>query len=213
MTVGLTQAQVARRAGASQTMVSAVERGTAEASLDVLCRMAAACGLDLVAKLYPAERLRLRDSGQLGVAHAIASVAHSSWRTRLEVPVGADDLRAADMLLERPDDLNEIEIETLAYDLQAQYRGAQLKRQALSAHLGRPVNLIIAMPDRTSIKQALVAHQALVRQVLPVPSREIWHAIREGRPVGGDGILFVRTRSPRRATDGDLRIASGRDVG
>ena len=52
---GLTQAELGRRVGTTQSAVARLERGGTEPSLERLGRIARACGLDLVPTLRPAD--------------------------------------------------------------------------------------------------------------------------------------------------------------
>jgi transcriptional regulator with XRE-family HTH domain len=196
-TAGLSQAQVARRAGISQIQVSRAERGKTDVSLDARCRLAAACGHELGWRLYPVATVRLRDSGQMALAQAITSAAHPTWRARLEVPVAAGDARAADLVLTNEREILHIEIERALVDFQAQLRSAQLKREALAAREERPMRLVVAVPDSKTTKARLAPFAQLIAQIMPAGSREIWRSIRTAEPLNHDGILFVR--APQRA--------------
>lgn len=193
---GLSQGQVARRAGVSQALVSQVERGRTVPGLSVMYRLAAATGHDLSLRLFPADGVRLRDSGQLRVAEEIRAIAHPGWQLRLEVPVAAlPDRRAADIVLTGPSESVEIEIERGLLDLQAQLRSGQLKRTALAERIGRDVRLVIALPDTRRNRAAVEQHRRLLDTALPVASRSIWVSLRSGEPIGGDGLLWVRIRA------------------
>jgi transcriptional regulator with XRE-family HTH domain len=191
---GLTQAQLARRAGVAQTVVSRAERGLEGASLPVRCRLAAAAGHELGWRLYPVASVGLRDSGQLAIAQAITREAHPSWIARLEVPVTPGDPRAADLLLAGPEEILHIEVERALADLQAQLRAAQLKRGVLTSTNGddRPVRLVLAVPDTRTTRLRLAPFAELLARTMPGRSRQIWGAIRVGSPLGCDGVLFVR---------------------
>lgn len=197
MTAGLTQARVAKLAGLSQTEVGRAERGIGDHSLEARCRLAAACGHELGWRLYPVATVRLRDSGQLSLAQAITDVAHLTWRTQLEVPVAPGDTRAADLLLIGKAEILHIEIERGFVDVQAQLRGAQLKRQALAERHPQTVRLVIAVPDTRTARARLAPFAELLARALPVTSARVWRAFRTGEPLGGDGILFVRHTSRR----------------
>lgn len=190
--VGLTQERLGRRAGVSQQMVSQAELGDPAISLDIRCRLAAGCAHELGWRLYPAGNVTLRDSGQLAIAQRISTAAHPSWAVALEVPVGQANLRAADLVLSNAHERIHIEIERMLVDAQAQIRSAQLKRDALTEHDDRPVRLVIAVPDSRAARLALAPIAALIDRALPARSRHVWSAIRNGQPLGGDGILFVR---------------------
>lgn len=200
MAHGLTQRQLARLAGVSQAEVSKAERATVDISLDARCRLAAACGHELGWRLYPVASVRLRDSGQMALAQTIVGAAHPSWRPRLEVPVAPGDPRAADLVLTGAREIVHIEIERALVDFQAQLRSAQVKRDVMAARQGRPMRLVIAVPDTKSSRERLVPFSKLIAQAMPVPSRRIASALRNGEPVGSDGILFVRAARPNEAT-------------
>jgi hypothetical protein len=87
-----------------------------------------------------------------------------------------------------------IEIERGLRDFQAQLRAAQLKRVALAERLGRPVRLVIAVPDTATARRALAPHADVVASGLPVTTRAAWAAIRSGGPLAGDALLWVRQR-------------------
>jgi transcriptional regulator with XRE-family HTH domain len=189
---GLTQRQIAQRAGISRSQLNRVLTSQVVPGLDLAERLSAAVGHRLSMRLVPADGVRLRDAGQVGIAQHIAAQAHPSLRVRLEVPVARPpDLRAADMTLDNARAMTMVEIERWLRDWQAQGRRAQLKRTALSELVGRKVDLVLAVPDTPSNRQALEPYAGLVRDALPVSSRRIWAAIRNGDPLDGDGLLWL----------------------
>jgi hypothetical protein len=176
----------------SQAFVSQVERGLKQPSIRVLHRLTFAVGHDLSVRLYPGGGIRLRDSGQMQVAEAIRAALSPTWRVRLEVPVGAPpDRRAADMVLDAPEEVVQIEIETSLADLQAQLRAGQLKRAALAERMGRAVRLVIALPDSRRNRAVVADHRLVVQAALPATSHRVWSALRSGALIGGDGLLWV----------------------
>lgn len=200
VTAGLTQSALARLAQVSQQEVSKAERGATDVSLDVRCRLAAVTGHELGWRLYPVATVRLRDSGQLSVAQAIVDAAHPSWKAELEVPVARGDARAADLVLRGPLATLHVEIERALVDFQGQLRSAQLKRQALAvAGDVRPIRLVIAVPATDATRARLRPFRELIAEALPVTSREMWRALRDGTPPDGDGILLVRASRHRPA--------------
>jgi transcriptional regulator with XRE-family HTH domain len=199
VSAGLPQRQLATRAAVSQGFVSLIERGLRLPSWNVACRLAAACGCELGLRLYPSGGVGLRDSGQLGLAELVAAEVHRSRSVRLEVPVGDGSRRAVDMVLAHPAELLLIEIERGIADFQGQVRPATLKRDAVGAGSRVPVRLVLGIPDTRAHRRMLAEHRELIDRVLPVASRAIWKALRDGTPIGGDGILLIRVRRPRRA--------------
>lgn len=207
MTAGLTQTDLARLAGVSQQLASWAELGRGNISLEARSRLAAACGHELGWRLYPVATVRLRDSGQLALAQAIVGAAHPSWRPRLEVPVAPGDPRAADLLLIGATEIIHVEIERALVDFQAQLRSAHVKRESLAAQDQRPIRLVIAVPDTTASRTRLAPFADLVARTLPATSRAVLRAIRDGEPLGGDGILFVRAPRPQQPTKSLPRAA------
>lgn len=202
MSHGLTQRQLARLAGSSQAEVSKAERATVDISLEARCRLAAACGHELGWRLYPVATVSLRDSGQMTLAQAIVVAAHPSWRARLEVPVAPGDPRAADLVLTGATEIVHVEIERALVDFQAQLRSAQVKRELLAAQDERPIRLVIAVPATKKSRERLGPFDQLIAQTMPIPSRRIASSLRNGEPVGGDGILFVRASPAKGPTNG-----------
>ena len=196
MTAGLAQADLARLAGVSQQLASWAELGRGDISLEARCRLAAACGHELGWRLYPVATVRLRDSGQMALAQAIVGVAHPSLCPRLEVPVAPGNLRAADLILTGATEIVHIEVERALVDFQAQLRSAQVKRELFAAQHDRPIRLVIAVRDTATSRERLAPFEQLIAQTMPAASRAIWRALRNGEPVGGDGILFVRAARP-----------------
>lgn len=89
---GLTQAEVGRRAGKPQSMISRWERGEVEPSLQTLRELARACGLELTLGLanyddsydaYIREYLRLSPAERVDRAVGRAKV-YRAMRSRLE---------------------------------------------------------------------------------------------------------------------------------
>jgi transcriptional regulator with XRE-family HTH domain len=194
--VGMSQREIARRSGMTQSAVSRAFSGRRCPTFAVLLRLSEAVGHRLSIKLYPEAGVGLRDSGQLELADVIRTSCHAVWRLALEVPVARPpDRRAADMLLLSTHEANMIEIERGLFDFQAQYRAAALKREAMVERLGRPVNLLIGVPDTPVARRRLAPHAALVSASLRTPSARAWAAIRSGTSVGGDALLWIRKRS------------------
>jgi transcriptional regulator with XRE-family HTH domain len=193
---GLTQRQVAEIAGLSQPFVSLVERGQRQPEWRTACSLAAAVAHDLSIRLFPTSPISLRDSGQLKLASRILEEAHESWHGHLEYPVSLSgtDRRAADMVLEGPQQILHIEIERRLVDLQAQLRAAQLKRGALATRLDRPVRLIITVPDTRAARHTVASAATAFRTALPGRSAAVWRSIRTGAELGSDGLLFVPVR-------------------
>jgi transcriptional regulator with XRE-family HTH domain len=197
-TLALNRDEVARRAGVSWSTVARVESGDPNVSLDTLCAVAGAVGLDIVVRCYQGRGPSLRDTGQLELAELLREQAHPSWHVATEVPAGPNS-EAIDLGLFGADEIIDNEIERMAGDFQGQYRRDNLKREALAAQHRRPVRLVIAVEDTRRNRAALEPHLPFIRAMLPAGSREILSAIRDGRPLGRDGLLWIRRRRAKRS--------------
>jgi transcriptional regulator with XRE-family HTH domain len=90
VTTGISQQALARRSGVSQGFISMVERGRRVPGLEAANRLATACGLQFWLRLFPAEGVTLRDSGQLAMATATSRrptlPTDAGWRSRSASP-------------------------------------------------------------------------------------------------------------------------------
>lgn len=162
-------------------------------AVETLCAVTEAVGLDLVLRAYEGQAPSLRDTGQLELAQQLWEEAHASWQPSMELAVGEHG-QAIDLCFFGPSEILAVEIERLAIDWQAQPRRADVKRRSLASRHQRPVRLVMAVEDRRRNRAALAAHLGVVRVALPAGSREVLAALRRGRPLGRDGLLWIRRR-------------------
>lgn len=188
---GLTRQHVARLSGLSWSTVARVELGDAGTTITTLCRMGQSVGLDVVLNGYPGQRPRLRDRGQMVLVDQLVHVAHPTWQPTIELAIGQHG-EAIDLVFFGPNEIVAVEIERLLADYQAQYRRADAKRQRLAALHRRPVRLVLAVEDRRSNRAALADHGSIRRLSLPAGSRAVMLALRTGKPLGDDGLLWIR---------------------
>lgn len=182
---------VARRAGVSPASVRRVEQGDPSVQLGTLCAVAEAVGIDVVVTGYPASGISLHDAGQLTVARMICSMAHPSWQPQLEVPAG-DHGEAIDLVLFGPGEIIAAEIDRRLLDFQETHRRNVRKRDHLAARHRRPVRSVLVTEDTRRNRLAVAPHQELIRAVLPAGTRDVMSAVRSGRPLGRDGLAWVR---------------------
>jgi transcriptional regulator with XRE-family HTH domain len=195
--LGLSRLQVSRSAGVSPDTLRRVESGDPGTQLDTLCAVGTAVGIDVVVHGYPGRPLTLRDSGQLDLAKGLCAIAHSSWRPELEVPAGLHG-EAADLGFFGPDEILDCEIDRLILDLQGQHRRNTLKRDYLDAQHQRPVRLVMVVEDTARNRAVLAPHLEFLKTLLPAGSRDVLNSLRSGRPLGRDGLLWLRRRQPPR---------------
>jgi hypothetical protein len=168
-----------------------VELGDPGVTITTLCAVAEAVGLDVVLRTYPGRGPTLRDTGQLALAEQMCAQAHAGWQPNIELAVGAHG-EAIDVALFATREIWAVEIERMAIDFQAQYRRADRKRAILAALHQRPARLVMIVEDSRRNRAALEAHLAFIRATLPAGSREVLTALRTARPLGRDGLAWVR---------------------
>jgi len=190
---GLTIQQVSEASGVAWSSVRRVERGDPGVSVMTACAVTEAVGLDLVLRTYQGRSLSLRDTGQLTHAEWLCERVHPSLHPNLELLIGQHGA-AIDVVFFGPEEIIATEIERMAADFQGQYRRANLKREALAALHRRPVRLVMAIADTARNRAALEPHLAFIRSTLPAGTREVLTALSAGKPLGRDGLIWVRTR-------------------
>lgn len=191
---GLSRKAAAVRAGVSPDTERRVEQGDPGVQLDTLCAIGEAVGVDVVVRGYPSRGSALRDAGQLSLTERLCRLANPGWSPVLEVPAGAHG-EAMDVGFFGPTEIVACEIERLLLDGQAQYRRAATKRDELGRRHQRPVRLVVVVEDTRRNRAAVAEHANVFARFLPAGSREILVALRTGRQLGRDGLLWLR-RSP-----------------
>ncbi len=199
MTLAMSRREVAARAGVAASTILRIEDFDPGMQLDTAMAVGAAVGVDVVMRAYPGPTPRLRDSGQLAIARQLIAVAQAPWRGLLEVKAG-DFGRSADLVFFGPDEILHLEIERVAFDFQEQYRPAVAKRDYLASLHARPVRLVMVIEDAPRNRTAVRPQLDLIQRELPAGSRQILTALRTGRVLGSDGLLWIRRKpSPDRA--------------
>ena len=130
---GVSQRDVARAAGCSRQLISAIEVGR---EVDIgtirLVRVAAVVGLEVSIRAFVGERT-LSDAGQLQLlARLRQRLASAGWVWRTEAAVARGDRRAFDAVLQSSGGAIAIEAVTRLVDAQAQVRAILLKQRDAS---------------------------------------------------------------------------------
>lgn len=191
VTHALSGRRVAVRAGVSSSTEARVELGDPNLTISTMCAVAEAVGLDIVIRVYEGRGPSLRDTGQLALAQLLCAQAHAAWQPNIEHLVGQHG-ESIDLAIFGGQEIWAAEIERMATDFQAQYRRADRKRETLASLHQRAVRLVIALEDSRRNRLALEPHLAFIRSALPAGSREILTALRSGRPLGRDGLMWLR---------------------
>lgn len=189
--LALSHRDLARRARVSPSTVLRIVRGDPGVQIDTLVAVGSAAGIDVVLRAFPGHRPGLRDRGQLIIAEHLTAIAGPAWHASLEVPAG-DHGKSADLVFAGSREVIHVEIIRLVVDFQAQYRAAAEKRDVLAARDARPVRLVLTVEETVRNRRFVRPHQQLVERALPAGTRSVLASLRLGRPLGTDGLLWVR---------------------
>jgi transcriptional regulator with XRE-family HTH domain len=183
---GVSQDAIGAACGISGSAEGRIETGvTRTVDLRTLAAMAAAVGLDVRLRAYPAGD-PIRDAGQIRLLERLRARIHPSLRWSTEVPLPIDgDLRAWDALIRGDAWRIAVEAETVLDDLQAQERRLALKRRD-----GGEDHVILLVADTRRNRRALASAPGAFAD-LPLGTREILVALRKGRNPGASGIVIL----------------------
>lgn len=184
---GVSQTELGRQIGPSQSEISRIENGQASwLTIMSAARLSAAVGLDLATRAYPGGA-PLRDAAHLALLGRLRSRISPRWRWLNEVPIPVEgDPRALDALLIGVGLRIGVEAETRLRDFQAQQREMELKRR--DARLDRWILLLLR--SRSNAAAVHAAGPAL-REAFPVPPRAALRALSRGVDPGGDTIVLL----------------------
>lgn len=184
---GLRQIDVAHALGTSDTRLGVIEAGKlTTVSLVDLARHAAAVGLRLHTRMYPAGP-PIRDAAQVALLDRFRRRLSSHWQIRLEAPMPIQgDQRAWDMLLGNGGLTVGVEAISRLRDVQAQVRAAQLKRREAGTQ-----RLVLLVAATHANRRALSSADALLRADFTVGTRATLAALAAGRDPGADALILI----------------------
>jgi transcriptional regulator with XRE-family HTH domain len=183
---GLSLRAVGRATGVDHGQIWRFEHGhLGEMRLDDLGAICAVVGLALAVRAYPAGDA-IRDAGQARLLERLRIRVNPAlgWSTEVPLPIPGD-LRAWDAVIRGPGWRIGVEGETALDDIQAVERRVALKRRD-----GNVDHVILLVADTPRNRRALAAAPAAFGD-LPLRTREILAALRDGRNPGGSGIVIL----------------------
>lgn len=156
-----------------------------ELRVDDLGAICAVVGLDLALKAFPAGDA-IRDAGQARLLERLRLRLNPAlgWSTEVPLPIPGD-LRAWDAVIRGPAWRIGVEGETVLEDVQATER-----RLALKWRDGDVDHVILLVADTRRNRRALAATPAAFGD-LPLRTRELLAALRDGRDPGQGGIIVL----------------------
>jgi transcriptional regulator with XRE-family HTH domain len=182
---GLSRETVGRASGLSRTIVERIEAGSRPTTIREFAVFGAAVGVDVRLRAYPAGD-PIRDVGQARLLGRFRPRLHPSlgWATEVALPIEGD-LRAWDALIRGPDWRLAVEAETVLDDIRALERRLALKRRD-----GEVDHVILLVADTRRNRRALASATAAFAD-LPMRTREILAALRDGRDPGASGLVIL----------------------
>ena len=186
---GLSQDVVSATAGMSRPKYGRIERANEpEVSVSSLARIAAALGLELSVRFYPAGD-PVRDAGHVALLGRLAARCHPNLVIRTEVPFPrSGDGRAWDALITGFASAIRcaVEAETRPTDVQALTRKLALKERDGDAH-----RLILLLSDTRHNRAFLHGPGESLRRTFPLPGRRALELLAAGADPGGNAIVLL----------------------
>jgi transcriptional regulator with XRE-family HTH domain len=182
---GLSRETVGRGCGLSRTIVERIEAGSRPTTVREFAAVGAVVGLDVRLRAYVAGD-PIRDAGQQRLLDRLRPRLHPNlpWSTEVPLPI-AGDLRAWDALIQGPGWRVGVEAETVLDDIQALERRLALKRRD-----GDVDHFILLVAETRRNRGALASAPAAFGD-LPLRTRHILAALRDGRDPGQSGIVIL----------------------
>lgn len=187
VTASLSQREVGLTVGMSHSQVSRIERGQLpKVTVDQLCRLAVAVGLELSVRLYPGSD-PIRDVAHVRLLERLRRELHPSltWRTEVPLPIPGD-LRAWDAVVGGTGWQVAVEAETKVVDAQALQRRIARKRRDGEVGL-----VILLVADTARNREGLAASGAGFAAMFPGSTRSVLEALRRGIEPARSGIVIL----------------------
>ena len=190
---GLTQEALGRVVGLSHSQVSRIERGLVPGvSFDTLAILAAALGLDLPLRAFPAGD-PVRDAAQLRLLAEFRSLLPGALRHRTEVPIGPPgDHRAWDEVIDGVGWSLPVEAETRIRDTQSKRRTLALKCR--DAGVDR---ILLLVTDTRHNRHVLRLAADDFAEQFPLPGKAALASLQRGELPAASSIVFVRVPTRR----------------
>jgi len=189
LSLGLSQQHVADAAGIARSVYSLVERAKfAKLPVMIAARIAAVLGLDLYVALYPGARTT-RDAASAAKLATLLGRVGAPLQHRTEVPLartsGRPEQRSWDGMVFGAGERTGIELEMRLYDVQAQRRRHNLKRQ------DDPVDyFLLVIADTRHNRAVLRAYPELFADLPRLRTVNVFKALGAGKHPGTGLILL-----------------------
>jgi transcriptional regulator with XRE-family HTH domain len=201
---GLSLHRLAGAAGISATTIGAIERESAEPSLQVLARVASALGMSLSIRLYPGTGPLIRDHIQPVMLGALLGILHQRWRRRPEVAVYKPVRGVIDLVLEERMDrlIVACEAQSDLRRLEQQVRWSRAKADALRETLGpealrgdaaeRVVGRLLLLRSTARTRAIVAEYAQFMAAAYPARTSDAYAALVGEAPWRADALVWCR---------------------
>ena len=202
---GITRVALAREAGVHPSMITRIEQGTVNATLETYGRLAAALGADLAARVYPNTGPRLRDRHQVRMAELLLASLHRRWRATPEVAVHRPARGWIDVVLSdaAAGSLVASELESGLYRIEQLLRWSRAKAESLESAAGwsawsgsEAVSRLLVIRWTRSNREAASAARRTLHEAYPADPRDAFEALTGTAPWPGPAMLWARLDGP-----------------
>ena len=186
---GVRQADIARIAGVSPSLLSRLEAGECRPTLETYARIAAALGADLAARVYPQTGPRIRDRHQARMAEVLIGSLHPRWQVTPEVAVRSPVRGWIDLALHDPGAQLVVagELESELRRLEQLIRWSAQKADAI----GAGSRLLVVRWTRHN-RAAVEAARRLLREAYPADPRDALDALTGTATWPGPALVWAR---------------------
>ena len=212
---GVTRMAVARVAGVDPSLVSRVESGEVDPTLETYARLAAALGADLASRVYPQSGPAIRDRHQVRMADLVLASSRPRWRCTPEVVVRRPVRGWIDLVLHDPVNraLVATELESGLHRVEQLVRWSGEKSHALPSsplwptwveegHQPEVSRLLVVRWTRANREAASAARRTLA-EAYPADPRDAIDALTGAAAWPGPALVWARIDA------GDARLLDG----
>ena len=201
---GVSLTAAADAAGVDRSVVSRIEAGTLQPTLETYGRLAAALGADLAARVYPQTGPAIRDRHQVRMAELLLASLHPRWEVAPEVAVRRPVRGWIDLALHEPADhlIVAAELESELHRIEQLLRWSTEKAEALASSSMWPswtasgreprVSRLLVLRWTRANRHAAAAARRLLREAYPADPRDALEAL--AAPAAWPGAAMVWAR-------------------
>ena len=201
---GASRAAVAGLAGVHPSVVSRIEAGVIDPTLETYARIAAALGADFAARLYPQSGPAIRDRHQVRMAELVLASAHPRWHGTPEVAVRRPVRGWIDIALHDPvaRTLVAAELESGLKRIEQLVRWSSEKANALTSSSMWPawsgtgsepqISRLLLVRWTRANRDVATAARRLLREAYPADPRDALEALTGTAAWPGPALLWAR---------------------